>query len=169
MFEEGSLSSAHGSTCARFKSRSTLYLNKVLWRACASGTRGAAGCDRVKVQGLRRQEATGEETTLTHFQPPQSHDTALRPPRGWKVALTAVKVSKKSGQNCHQANAAERRSAQNHFSLMAPFFSRCPHRFLLRQSSKVKSLFFPKIPTQKLFNIYLMTPANEKASCVETR
>ncbi len=39
--------------------------------------------------------------------------------------------------------------------------------FLLRQSSKVKRLFFPKISSQNLFNIYLMTCMNEKASCME--
>lgn len=39
--------------------------------------------------------------------------------------------------------------------------------FLLRQSSKVKSLFFPKISSQSLFNIYLTACMNERASCVE--
>lgn len=47
-------------------------------------------------------------------------------------------------------------------------FSCYPHHSLLRQSSKVKSLLFPKIPSQNLFNIYLMTCMNEKASCMES-
>lgn len=51
--------------------------------------------------------------------------------------------------------------------LMLLFFSCYPHHFLLRQFSKVKSLFLPKISRQSLFNIYLMTCMNEKASCME--
>lgn len=42
-----------------------------------------------------------------------------------------------------------------------------PSSFSLRQSSKVKCLFFPKISSRNLFNIYLMTCMNERVSCME--
>lgn len=113
---------------------------------------------------------------FTDFQPPRSHDSALLHgfhSGGRKATLTMMKLSnracaqqsKLSSSKCCRTPLTT--LCSNHFSLMLLFCSCYPHHFLLRQSSKVKSLFFPKISSQNPFNIYLMTCMNEKASCME--
>lgn len=88
--------------------------------ACASETCGQLVVIELKCRvwggGKPQVNFSTFPVILTRFQPPRSNDTALLLQQGWKVALTTVKLSRKewvlSGQNCHQANVAERCSAQ---------------------------------------------------------
>lgn len=120
----------------------------------------------------------GEQVILTDFQWPQCHDLAL--------LLKAFTVEKEKHHlpwwSCQMGHVFNNQThAQlwltltentsefhktlfhsNHFTLMFRFFN-----FRLRQSLKVKNLFFPKIASLNIFNIYLITTLNVKGSWVE--
>lgn len=120
--------------------------------------------------------STGEYRIFTVFQPLRSmtqqsgsYMVSLWRPKGNTCYVdtnrACAQESKLSSSKCCRTLLMT--LCSDRVLLMLLFFSCYPHHFLLRQFSKVKSLFLPKISRQSRFNIYLMTCMNEKASCME--